>query len=110
MLLTSLSLFHVIAGLLSRDQVNTIFDRDAVPGMAQLRRYGIAVLAIVAITALDILQRIFGTARLTADQWAICIGLATSLLVIEELIKFVLRRRATAAAPSAPAVATPALS
>ena len=32
MLLTTLSLFHVVAGLLSRDQLNTIFDRDAVPG------------------------------------------------------------------------------
>jgi Ca2+-transporting ATPase len=95
MLLTTLSLFHVVAGLLSRDQVNTIFDRDAVPAMAQLRRYGVSVLAIVAITGLEILQRIFGTTRLTADQWAICIGLAISLLVVEELIKFVLRRRTT---------------
>ena len=50
MLLTTLSLFHVVAGLMSRDQLNTIFDRDAVPGVAQLRRYGISLLAIVAIT------------------------------------------------------------
>ena len=110
MLLTTLSLFHVVAGLLSRDQLNTIFDRDAVPGAAQLRRYGVSVLAIVAITALDILQRIFGTDPLTADQWAICIGLAASLLVVEELIKLVLRRRTSASSsPTAPAV-TPAIS
>ena len=32
MLLTTLSLFHVVAGLLSRDQLDTIFDRDAIPG------------------------------------------------------------------------------
>ena len=32
MLLTTLSLFHVAGALLSRDQQNTIFDRDAVPG------------------------------------------------------------------------------
>ena len=69
MLLTTLSIFHVVAGLLSRDQLGTIFDRDAVPGAAQLRRYGVAVLAIVAITTIDLLQRIFGTTRLTADQW-----------------------------------------
>ena len=50
MLLTTLSLFHVVAGLMSRDQVNTIFDRDAVPAVAQLRRYGVSLLAIVAIT------------------------------------------------------------
>ena len=110
MLLTTLSLFHVVAGLLSRDQVHTIFDRDAVPGAAQLRRYGVSLLAIVAITALDILQRIFGTGPLTGNQWAICIGLAASLLVVEELVKLVLRRRRPASPPITPAVVTtPAL-
>ena len=93
MLLTTLSLFHVVAGLLSRDQLNTIFDRDAVPAATQLRRYGVSLLAIVAITTIDLLQRIFGTGGLTGNQWAICIGLAASLLVVEEAIKFVLRRR-----------------
>ena len=41
MLLTTLSLFHVAGALLCRDQLNTIFDRDAVPGhhaAAALRR------------------------------------------------------------------------
>ena len=76
MLLTTLSLFHVVAGLLSRDQLNTIFDRDAFPAAAQLRRYGVSLLAIVAITTIDILERIFGTGRLTGEQWGICIGLA----------------------------------
>ena len=43
MLLTTLSFFHVAAALLCRDQRNTIFDRDAVPGVMQLRRYGISL-------------------------------------------------------------------
>ena len=47
MLLTTLSLFHLAAGLLARDQVHTIFDRDAIPGSTQLRRYGLSLLAIV---------------------------------------------------------------
>ncbi len=93
MLLTTLSIFHVVAGLLSRDQVNTVFDRDAMPGAAQLRRYGIAVLAIVAITTIDLLERIFGTTELDGGQWGICIAIAASLLVVEEAIKLVLRRR-----------------
>jgi Ca2+-transporting ATPase len=38
MLLSTLSLFHLAAGLLARDQVNTIFRRDFVPGATQLRR------------------------------------------------------------------------
>ncbi len=93
MLLTTLSLFHVAAGFLSRDQRGTIFDRDAMPGVAQLRRYGIAVVAIIAITTIDILERIFGTGELTLHQWLICIGLALTIVVVEEVIKLVLRAR-----------------
>jgi Ca2+-transporting ATPase len=95
MLLTTLSLLHLVGALLCRDQIGTIFDRDALPGVVQLRRYGIALLAIVAITALDFLERIFGTTGLDLDQWCICIGIAASLLVVEEAIKLVVRRRTT---------------
>ena len=96
MLLTTLSLFHVAAALLSRDQQNTIFDRAAIPDIMQLRRYALALIAIVLITALGILQRIFGTTALTFNQWCTCIGIAASLIVVEELIKLVLRRRGSA--------------
>jgi Ca2+-transporting ATPase len=93
MLLTTLSLFHVVAGYMARDQENTIFDRDLLPGAAQLRRYGFSLLAIVLVTALPFLQRIFTTVELSLAQWATCAGIALSLLVVEELIKLVLRRR-----------------
>ena len=65
MLLTTLSLYHVVAGLLSRDQVNTIFDRDAIPAAAQLRRYAVSLLAIVAVTTIGILERVVGTGSLS---------------------------------------------
>ena len=100
MLLTTLSLFHVAGALLCRDQLNTIFDRDAVPGVMQLRRYGVSLLAIVLVTSLDFLQRIFDTTGLTFTQWCICIGIAASIVVVEELIKLVIRLRA----PSRPAI------
>ena len=100
MLLTTLSLFHLAGGLLARDQVNTIFDRSAIPGTIQLRRYGIALLAIVAVTALGFLQRIFSTVSLSFSQWWICIGIAASLVLVEELIKVFVRRRARREAPA----------
>jgi Ca2+-transporting ATPase len=108
MLLTTLSMFHVFAGLLARDQHGTIFSRSAIPGSTQLRRYGIALLVIVAITALDILQRIFDTAALTFNQWLICIGIALSLVVVEEIIKLILRRRTKHDELPAVATVTPA--
>jgi P-type Ca2+ transporter type 2C len=105
MLLTTLALFHIAAGLLARDQRNTIFSRAAIPGPTQLRRYGIVLLATILVTTIGFLQRIFETTELTLSQWSICIGIAVSLVVVEELIKLVLRRRgrgraAVAAEPS----------
>jgi Ca2+-transporting ATPase len=93
MLLTALSLSHLAVGLLARDQRNTIFDRAAIPGPTQLRRYGIALLAIILVTTIGFLQRIFDTTELSFSQWSICIGIAASLVVVEELIKLVIRRR-----------------
>ncbi|HEY6679179.1 MAG TPA: cation-translocating P-type ATPase C-terminal domain-containing protein, partial [Actinomycetota bacterium] len=91
--LTTLSLFHLAAGLLARDQVRTIFSRVALPGPTQLRRYGLALLAIILVTEIGFLQRIFSTVDLTLSQWWICIGIAFSLVVVEEVIKFFIRRR-----------------
>jgi Ca2+-transporting ATPase len=102
MLLTALSLFHLAGALLSRDQLHTIFDRDAVPGVMQLRRYGLALIAIVLATSLDFLQRILDTSPLTFNQWCICAGIAASIVVVEELIKLVIRRQGS------PDPATPA--
>jgi Ca2+-transporting ATPase len=93
MLLTALSLSHLAVGLLARDQRNTIFSRAAIPGPTQLRRYGIALLAIILVTTIGFLQRIFDTTELNLAQWGICIGIAASLVVVEELIKLVLRQR-----------------
>jgi Ca2+-transporting ATPase len=93
MLLTTLSLYHLAAGLLARDQVNTIFRRDFVPGAAQLRRYGIALAATILVTEIGFLQRIFSMVDLTLAQWGICLGIALSLVVVEELIKVFVRRR-----------------
>jgi Ca2+-transporting ATPase len=96
MLLTTLSLFHVVAGYMARDQENTIFDRDLLPGAVQLRRYGFSLLAIVLVTTIGFLQRIFSTVDLSLSQWAICAGIALTLLVVEEVIKLFLRRRRVA--------------
>jgi Ca2+-transporting ATPase len=93
MLLTTLSLFHLAAGLLARDQWDTILSRAAIPGPTQLKRYGISLLLILAVTEIGFLQRFIGTTELTFTQWWICIGIASSVVVVEELIKVVLRRR-----------------
>ena len=97
-----LSLSHLAVGLLARDQHGTIFSRAAIPGPTQLRRYGIALLAIVAVTTIGFLEQIFDTVELSFSQWSICIGIAAALVVVEELIKLVLRQRARRRVAMAP--------
>ena len=79
--------------LLCRDQVNTIFDRDALPAVRSCAATGSRSLAIILVTSIDFLQRIFGTTGLTFAQWCICTGLAATLVVVDELIKLIGRRR-----------------
>jgi len=103
MLLTTLSLFHLAAGLLARDQLGTIFSREALPGPTQLRRYGLALILIILVTEIGVLHRFFSTVDLTLQQWGICVGIALTLVVVEELIKVVLRRRRRSSVTVSPA-------
>jgi Ca2+-transporting ATPase len=52
------------------------------------------------VTTIGFLQRIFDTVELNLAQWSICIGLAASLVVVEELIKLVIRQRHLRRAPA----------
>jgi Ca2+-transporting ATPase len=61
----------------------------------------VSLIAIIAVTTIGILERIVGTGSLTGRQWGICIAIAASLLVIEELLKLILRNRAHSAPPAA---------
>jgi Ca2+-transporting ATPase len=106
MLLTTLSLFHLAAGLLARDQVHTIFNVQALPGPTQLRRYGLSLAAIILVTEIGFLQRVFSLVELSFSQWWICIGIALTLVVVEEIIKFFIRRRDRKGAPEVVVVPT----
>ena len=76
--------------LLVHDQQESATPRKS---FLEVSGYGVALAAIVLVTALDILQRIFGTTGLTFTQWCVCTGIALSIVVVEELIKLVIRRQ-----------------
>jgi Ca2+-transporting ATPase len=48
---------------------------------------------MILVTEIGFLQRIFSMVDLTLAQWGICLGIALTLVVVEELIKVFLRRR-----------------
>jgi Ca2+-transporting ATPase len=93
MLMVTLSVFHIIAGLSVRGERETVFSRESLPAWAQLRLYGLALLLALLVTEIDLLQRVFGTTSLTLNQWLTCIAAGLSLLLLEEGVKFLLRQR-----------------
>jgi P-type Ca2+ transporter type 2C len=104
------SLFNVALGLTSRYETGTILRRDLVTDRRQLALYGLALAVIVLSTELSITQRILDLVPLTGAQWLLCIGCALALLVVEEAIKFFLRRREqTTPAPPVEAQPNPAI-
>ena len=97
MALTAFSLFQVAAGLTARDETQTVFNRDILQDGRQVRLFGLTLLLTFLITQLGFMQRIFGTTALTLGQWLICIGVAATLVVIDEVIKLFLRHHRRAA-------------
>jgi Ca2+-transporting ATPase len=92
------SLFNIAFGLSARSEFGTFFNRDNVSDRRQLQLYGLALLVTFLATELGFLQRILGTVSLFGEyKWLICIAAALALILVDEVIKFFLRRRHTPA-------------
>jgi len=98
MAVTVFSLLNVALGMSARSETRTMFTRDIVADRRQLTLYGGTLVAIVLATQLDILNRILETVPLTGGQWLVCLLLAAGLVVVEEIVKFAMRKRTHAAA------------
>jgi P-type Ca2+ transporter type 2C len=86
------ALMGVAMGVSARRETGSSFNRDIIQDRHQLTFYGIAILFAFLPTELAFLQRFLGTTSLSRDQWLLCIGFAIALLVVDEVIKFFLRR------------------
>lgn len=60
------------------------------------------VLLQVAVVHVPFLQSVFDTTSLTATQWLLAVGIASSIMILDELRKLVLRARRPAAEPAEP--------
>lgn len=87
------AMLSVAMGLGARSETATAFNSDVLHDRTQVLLYGLALLMTLLATELGFLQRILGTTSLSRDQWLICIGFAFALLLVDEVIKFFLRRR-----------------
>ncbi len=96
MALTVFSLFSIAIGLSARSETQTVLNRDILADRRQVEIYGLTLILVFIATELHFLQRILGTTPLSSDQWLLCFGVAFTLLLIDESIKFVMRRRRAA--------------
>jgi Ca2+-transporting ATPase len=87
------SLFNIALGLSARSETGTVFNRDNLSDRRQLQLYGLALLFIVLPVEFGIGSRFLDTAPISGYQWLVCIFFALAMLLIDEVIKFFMRRR-----------------
>jgi Ca2+-transporting ATPase len=92
------ALLSIVMGLSARNETATAFNRDIFHDRNQVILYGVAIGITILATELSVFQKILGLTSLNGDQWLICIGFAVALLLVDEVIKFFLRRRRQAKA------------
>ena len=85
--MTTFALFRLFSSLETADEDASLFSGTILSNQPLLIGTGISVLSIILATELGFLQKILGTASLTMDQWAICILVSLSLIVVEEARK-----------------------
>ncbi len=86
------ALLSISMGLSARNETASAFNRDILRDRHQLILYGMALLFTFLPTRLPFLQEFLGLTSLTGEQWLIAIVLAFALLLVDEVIKFFLRR------------------
>jgi Ca2+-transporting ATPase len=86
------ALFNVAVGLTARSETGTLFNLENLADTRQLGLYGLALAVTFLATEMSIFQRILGTTELNGNQWILCVVLAFVLILIDEVIKFFMRR------------------
>jgi Ca2+-transporting ATPase len=87
------SLLNISVALSARSETASAFNRDILHDRHQLILYGLSFLLILLPTVLDFLQRAMEFQAIKLEQWLIGFGFALALLLIDEVIKFFMRRR-----------------
>ena len=103
--MTTFALFRLFSSLETADEDESLFGGSILGNRPLLMASGLSVLSIILATELGFLQRFLGTVGLSMEQWAICIVVSLSLVVVEEVRKLLKVRISddTAVAPAASA-------
>ncbi len=85
-------LFQFFNILNARHDTRTVFHRDTLANRWLWIALGGVVLLQVGVTHLGFLQRLFDTTSISAGQWLVCAAVASSVLWVEEIRKFIARK------------------
>ena len=102
---TTFSLFRIMSSLETADEKRSVFSGYILDNPALLKATAISIVSIVLATELGILQNVLEMVSLTGQQWLICICVALSLIVVEEIKKAMKVNTGESAAMTVPAAA-----
>ncbi len=84
---TTFSLFRIASSLETADENRSVFSGYVLGNPALLKATGLSIVTIVLATELGLLKNVLDLTSLTGQQWLVCIGVALSLIVVEEVKK-----------------------
>jgi Ca2+-transporting ATPase len=93
MALVGLSLMNIFLALNLRFPEDSAFGAATLANPRFLQAIAWVVIASILITSAGVLQNLFGTLSLTAEQWGICLVPGVVLLILGEIFKVFLRAR-----------------
>jgi Ca2+-transporting ATPase len=103
---TTFALFRIASSLEAADETRSVFSGYILGNPALLKATGLSIISIILATELGILQNVLDMTSLTGEQWLVCIGVALTLIVVEEVKKLLkVRTETEPAAAIVPAVA-----
>jgi len=105
---TVFSLFRLFSSLETADPDESLLTGSIFSNRPLLLGTGLSILTIILAVNLEFFQRFLGTTSLTDQQWAVCLVVPLSLIVIEEarkLLKIRIGEEPVAASPVATAPA-----
>ncbi len=94
MALTTFSIANLLFSFTALDERRTVFSMETFADRKFLAFSGMSVAAIVLGTELDVFNRFLQTTGLTRAQWGVCLVVPLGVVLLSELWKWYLRRRA----------------
>ncbi len=107
---TTFALFRLFSSLETADEDESLFGGSIFGNKPLMIATGLSVLTILLATELGFLQNFLKTVSLTGEQWLVCIGVALSLIVVEEVRKLLKIRAGDEPVAQTPVVSAPAAS